>query len=379
MTITVICEECGKKYNIPEEALDKLKSGSTTTNCRKCGHVITVTKPIQGLRSEVVVDAEEEIELNHMQNSDFEPHMSKSPVGHTASGLGLRSKMILLFLVIPLAIMSVSGVISQRRFNSLSAIVTHENMDAVKMLVETNVAAMVRASATQAAVYLKEHPDISREEFKNDRVLNSITVQSVGGSGFTALHEIPSTDDVWKTWTNKNTDIIGRDVQLMIRQLQREGYPDFWKIYSGIRDKSESNGYHKWRGPDGNINENYMVTVRIEDTPYFVTASVSFDAFLDKMNDLSSRVQQMASSTRNLNLATMVCTLIIIGLTVALFGIRLTGKIKYLTEISDKISVGDFDSQISITSSDEIGKLTESMARMQESLRLSIQRLRKKQ
>jgi methyl-accepting chemotaxis protein len=46
--------------------------------------------------------------------------------------------------------------------------------------------------------------------------------------------------------------------------------------------------------------------------------------------------------------------------------------------VAERISVGDLDIEIESTSTDEIGELSEAISRMQESIRLSIERLRRR-
>jgi HAMP domain-containing protein len=70
--------------------------------------------------------------------------------------------------------------------------------------------------------------------------------------------------------------------------------------------------------------------------------------------------------------------LLLIGLIVAIYGHRLTGKIRSLTEVADRISVGELGMEIETQSKDEIGDLAEAIARMQDSIRLSIERLRRR-
>ena len=58
---------------------------------------------------------------------------------------------------------------------------------------------------------------------------------------------------------------------------------------------------------------------------------------------------------------------------------RLAGKMKYLTDVTDRISVGDLDAEIvGIQSDDEIGELASALKRMQASIRLAVQRLRER-
>jgi methyl-accepting chemotaxis protein len=53
--------------------------------------------------------------------------------------------------------------------------------------------------------------------------------------------------------------------------------------------------------------------------------------------------------------------------------------IRKLTEVAERISVGDMGAQVKIRSRDEIGNLAEAILRMQDSLRLAIERLRRRQ
>jgi HAMP domain-containing protein len=58
---------------------------------------------------------------------------------------------------------------------------------------------------------------------------------------------------------------------------------------------------------------------------------------------------------------------------------RITKPVIYLTKAADKISLGDFDTEIIVKSNDEIGDLGNSIDRMRESLKAAIDRLRKRQ
>jgi methyl-accepting chemotaxis protein len=83
---------------------------------------------------------------------------------------------------------------------------------------------------------------------------------------------------------------------------------------------------------------------------------------------------------------TGVFTYVLLGVTtlgviiIAWFLGRAIGTpIKKLTEVAEKISVGDMGAEIKIKSRDEIGNLAEAILRMQDSLRLAIERLRRRQ
>ena len=83
---------------------------------------------------------------------------------------------------------------------------------------------------------------------------------------------------------------------------------------------------------------------------------------------------------------TEVFTYVLLGITtlgvilIAWFlGREIGTPIKKLTEVAERISVGDMGAEIKIKSRDEIGNLAEAILRMQDSLRLAIERLRRRQ
>jgi methyl-accepting chemotaxis protein len=74
----------------------------------------------------------------------------------------------------------------------------------------------------------------------------------------------------------------------------------------------------------------------------------------------------------------LVGTLIVI-VTIAYFASRaIVTPIRRLTDAANRISVGDLDVEIINTSTDEIGDLAEAIMRMQDSIRLSISRLKRR-
>jgi methyl-accepting chemotaxis protein len=71
-------------------------------------------------------------------------------------------------------------------------------------------------------------------------------------------------------------------------------------------------------------------------------------------------------------------TILAVVLVAWLAGRALVQPIKRLTEAADRISVGELDVEIEINSRDEIAALGEAIARMQDSIRLSLERLRRR-
>jgi methyl-accepting chemotaxis protein len=64
---------------------------------------------------------------------------------------------------------------------------------------------------------------------------------------------------------------------------------------------------------------------------------------------------------------------------IAWFSARgLVNPIMKLTDVAERMSLGDMNVKIDVTSRDEIGLLAQAISRMQTSLRMAMERLRKK-
>jgi len=97
-------------------------------------------------------------------------------------------------------------------------------------------------------------------------------------------------------------------------------------------------------------------------------------------------MQQDTRETFRALTQTQMFTYLLLGITALvviviawLLGRAIGRPIKELTEVAERISVGDMEAAIKIKSRDEIGNLAEAISRMQDSLRLAIERFRKRQ
>jgi len=93
---------------------------------------------------------------------------------------------------------------------------------------------------------------------------------------------------------------------------------------------------------------------------------------------MQSRAKALIDKARMLALMMLGATLLLIAIVVFVYVLRLTRKIKLLTEVAERISAGDLDVQIERRSRDEIGELAEAIARMQDNIRLYIERLQRR-
>ncbi|NOY70315.1 MAG: HAMP domain-containing protein [Deltaproteobacteria bacterium] len=388
--MTVICEECGKVYHIDPEKLEKYKGKKIKVKCGECGHV---TRLSHLMEEEPVADAFSEAIAESMPSGEAGPEEEPSapapsapaaaPSQTTRGGLlGLRGKMFILFLIIPVTLMLISGYFTLTQIQSLATDITNESTKLVTEAGKEQLLQKARDVALQCEIYLKAHPDLEREDFSYDPEFNQIAVQNVGKSGYTCLVQEP--DPVqgmgWAIWAHPNPNIIGIDDIDLIKKALGPYFEDFWKTITSCQGRREATGPYMWKDPDGKIRAKYMAIapIHIEGKPFSLMATSYIDEFTQKTDGLRKDAAKRAIDTRNLNLAMLGAFILIIGLIIIIYGYRLTRSIQYLTEAADRISVGDLEAEIEIKSKDEIGSLADAISRMQDSLRFSIERLRRR-
>jgi methyl-accepting chemotaxis protein len=181
-------------------------------------------------------------------------------------------------------------------------------------------------------------------------------------------------------WVHPNPKLNGVELSKVIKKLLGKDYPQFARIIAPAnRGKNvKSSGYYLWKDTDGQMREKYMALAPIPGTDYCIAATTYIHEFTGPLQTLQIQSESVALASRNLNLITIIGTLVVIGLIVTLYGNNLVTKIRHLTNVADRISVGELDAEIKIKSKDEIGSLADAITRMQDSLRLSIERLRKR-
>jgi HAMP domain-containing protein len=289
----------------------------------------------------------------------------------------LRTKMLLLFLFVPLVFMIGASLLYLWQLEQMSALLTQESTKIVNRMAEDKIADLSTAVAIQSRLYLLAHPELKKEDFMNDMGFKTLAVQKVGLTGYTALYEMPDEDNIWRTWAHVNPKIISIDMSTLKKPLGRN-FPGFWKIYTGVKGGKRSQGYYTWQDKDGKFREKFMVCTPVAGTPFVVAATTYLDEFTRPIKQLESEAEEQTKKARWFTYGILGVTLLLIGIIVSIYGHRLTGKIKSLTDVAERISIGDLGIEIETKSKDEIGELAEAISRMQESIRLSIERLRRR-
>jgi len=380
----VICEECGKKYRIDPS---KIKGTAARFKCRVCTHMITVSKP----QAASPADSQIDMSVTAIESTDPETaaagreiKLDRSAVDRIAvkparksGAMNLRTKMLLLFFFVPLLLMIAASFLYFWQFDKMSTLLTNESTKIVNQMAEDQIADLSTAVAIQCRLYLLAHPELKKEDFMNDMGFKTLAVQKVGLTGYTALYEMPDADNIWRTWAHVNPKIIGIDMSTLKKPLGRN-FPGFWKIFSGVKGGKRSQGYYTWQDKDGKFREKFMVCTPVAGTPFVIAATTYLDEFTGPVKLMENRANLLTERTRLITWAILGGTILLIGLIVSIYGHRLTSKIKSLTDIAERISIGDLGIEIETKSRDEIGELAEAISRMQDSIRLSIERLRRR-
>ena len=383
----VICEECGKKYRLD---LSKIKGSAARFKCRVCTHMIMVSKPQSASPAKsgraIAPNRKKPRKPAEKQAPAAEPDLALDrsaperdrvrPV-RKAGFFKLRTKMLLLFLFVPLVFMIGASLLYLWQLEQMSAQLTQKSTNIVNDMAEDKIADLSTAVAIQSRLYLLAHPELKKEDFMNDMGFKTLAVQKVGLTGYTALYEMPDEDNVWRTWAHVNPKIIGIDMSTLKKPLGRN-FPGFWKIFSGVKGGKRSLGYYTWQDKDGKFREKFMVCTPVAGTPFVVAATTYLDEFTRPVKQLESEAEEQTKNARWFTYGILGVTLLLIGIIVSIYGHRLTGKIKSLTDVAERISIGDLGIEIETKSRDEIGELAEAISRMQESIRLSIERLRRR-
>ena len=119
-----------------------------------------------------------------------------------------------------------------------------------------------------------------------------------------------------------------------------------------------------------------MVCVPVKRTRFIVAATTYLEEFTKPVKMVEDRAGEITARTKTFVYGILGGTILLIGVLVSFYGYNLASKLRSLSSLAERISVGELEAKVEIQSKDEIGDLAEAISRMQESIRLSIDRLR---
>jgi HAMP domain-containing protein len=270
-------------------------------------------------------------------------------------------------------------------FNKAVGLIVTENVQYAVERSKNEINQIASSIARQTEQYLLCHPELQRQDLQNDPGLKKIIFQQVLFSGDASLYLRfdPETQEPLSTFLiNRSKDLEGQPFSsLMVKGvLGKDKYDEFGKIVlvGPNGEHRVASDFYLSKNESGILKERILACSPVSQTPYGIVATADTDEFMLSAKLLESRVKNLLFDTRNILIGVFAGTLLLIGIIMLLYVQSVTSKIKSLTEVAYRISVGELGAEIGIKSNDEIGDLADAISRMQDSIRLSIERLRKR-
>ncbi len=228
--------------------------------------------------------------------------------------------------------------------------------------------------AAQIEIFIKSHPKMKREDLFKDPWLKSIAVQKVGETGYTAVH-----DDKGINHFHANPALVETDLHDLAPKL-----PAFWKILE-VSLKGPAFGYYDWKDADGKIRPKYMYLAPVQGTDLIVAATTYIDEFSKPAKAIEGRMKWVEKGyfeayeiKVQMFYFVILVALVFLLMVIYFYSRSVIRPIRYLSEVADRISMGDLDTRIGIKAKGEVGLLAESIERMQTSVKAAIERLQKR-
>jgi nitrogen fixation/metabolism regulation signal transduction histidine kinase len=264
--------------------------------------------------------------------------------------------------------------IGSQSLRELSASALKESKSSLNKLGESIIREKAIDVANQTEIFIKARPKVKREDLLKDPELKAIAVQKVGETGYTAIH-----DNKGINYFHVNPQIVGTDLHDLASKL-----PAFWKILEASLIGPAS-GYYDWKDADGKMRPKYMYLASVKGTDLIVAATTYIDEFSRPEKAIEERIrpierrylQEYEMKIQIFYLVILIAILIMIGV-IYYYSRSVIRPILYLSEVADKISMGELNTPVQVKGKGEVRVLAESIERMQTSVKAAIERLQKR-
>ncbi len=295
----------------------------------------------------------------------------------------ISSKIIILILVLtvlPLSIMSYIALenldglekAAVSNIESINAKMVKDSTEALNNLGKEMIKLRALDVAKQVEIYLKSHPTMTVADLQKDSYFQSIAVQPVGKTGYTALTDV----DTLTCRFHISEKIVNLDLHKLADKL-----PGFWSVMAPTQGGKVSEGYYDWQEPDGSMRQKYMYIAIVDaKTADGVTFSVAATTYIDEFNapvrkmesqlskiisDVTGSIQFVAEKIKSEIIMFILSTALVGVIAGILFTSGIIKPLKKLTEAGRAIAEGKLDTKLpEITSEDEIKDLSDTMELM---------------
>ena len=264
--------------------------------------------------------------------------------------------------------------IGSRSLKELSATTLKESKTSINQLGEKIIREKAIDVASQMDVFTRSHPKLRKEDIMKDPELKAIAVQKVGETGYTAVH-----DNKGINYFHSNPQLVGTDLHDLAGRL-----PAFWKILEASL-KGPASGYYDWKDADGRIRPKYMYLAPVKGTDLIVAATTYIDEFSQperaieqKFNAIEAGYLQEYEMKIQIFYLVILVALFIMVVIISYYSRSVIRPILYLSDVADRISMGELDTPIHVKGKGEVRVLAESIERMQTSVKAAIERLQKR-
>lgn len=293
----------------------------------------------------------------------------------------LTEKMMLLiiaFSILPIILIGLVVLHSTHSMGVETIETTHkitnsaiaDSSESLMELGEQMIKQKAEGVASMLALYLREHPQKTISELQADPDFQSLAVQKVGETGYTAVTDVDSAVCLF----HSKEETVGKDLQTLASTL-----PDFWGIMKESLGGRHSSGYYDWEEPDGSVRQKYMHVAPVsESTADGTSISVAATTYIDEFTQPVTRTERQIESAYDrilsgymdqtetirqqlfVVISVVILLLVVFGL---MFSHSVTKPIKSLTVSAKQIIDGNLDYPLpNVRTRDEVQELGDAMS-----------------
>ncbi len=341
----VICEDCAKKYNIDETLI---KGDKARFSCQECGHIIVVNKPQQTTESapdetiadDATTDRPEITEKEQGATGTTASTASAAAQGAKGKGMPIGGYI---FLTLLTGFLLVSAAFAYLYMRYIPEIINHQ------VNLRTQAVTQSFAGVIKKPLLLRNYLAVNKEAQRTSKLPGVAYASVVNKKGiviagfFSDLQRFDST---------------------FVSKVKKSGFPRNILSQNKLTDKTKA--------------QHAVFTVggqRIHDEVVALTGvggEVHVGVYI---SDIDDAVKKALVSPLTLGL---IGSLIIIGFLIFILLTRsITVPMKELTEIANRISLGEMDLHVASKGPREMRELAKAFERMRFSIKSAMDRLRK--